>query len=199
MKKLSFLFIILIATCTVALAQPRSIGIRMGWGVGASYQHSIGEKNMIQVDLDIASFYAIQTTATYNWIFPITSWNKPGSWNLYAGVGLGLGYAWWGDLLALRRGHNWDSWGRHHYGIYWRPGGYKDMGCFFVGAVGMFGAEYNFKFPLQVFADFRPLIGPAFYKKDNGYWDKNGKVHSTDIYLSGLVGSAIVVGARYKF
>ena len=196
MKKLSLFFIVLLATATVAMAQPRAIGMRLGWGVGASYQHSVGEKNMVQVDLDIASFYAIQATATYNWLFPLNV--KSGSMNLYAGVGLGLGYAWWGDMLALRRGSHHSYW-RGHYGLYWRESGYKDNGCFFVGAVGQFGFEYNFKFPLQVFADFRPLIGPAFYKKDHGYYDKNGKVHSTDIYLSGLVGSAIVVGARYKF
>ena len=93
MKKLSLLIIILVATCTVALAQPRAIGLRLAWGIGASYQHSIGEKNMIQVDLDFPAYYAgIQATATYNWVFPISSWSGSGSWNWYAGVGLGAGY-----------------------------------------------------------------------------------------------------------
>ncbi|MDR2971219.1 MAG: hypothetical protein LBU83_04735 [Bacteroidales bacterium] len=203
MKKLSLFIIVFIATCTVALAQPRAIGMRIGWGIGASYQHSMGEKNMIQADLDIAGFMSIQGTATYNWIFPIAM-KGPGTFNLYAGVGLGLGYAWWGDLIGLRRGYS--SYLGRHWGLYYGYSGRSNFGCFFVGVAGQFGAEYNFKFPLQVFADFRPIIGPCFYKKGYGYFNykkyenwEAGKARSTDFYLSGLVASSIVIGARYKF
>jgi len=168
MKRLVLLAIILIAACTVAMAQPRAIGGRIAYGLGASYQHGFGEKNMLQVDLDFPFyFWGIQGTATYNWIFPIKSWTGPGSWNWYAGVGGGAGYIW--------------GWGGRYWGNYW--GGYG-----FAGVAGMIGVEYNFKFPLQLSLDWRPLIGPSFHK--------GGGV---DFYYGGLYSSAIAIGVRYKF
>jgi hypothetical protein len=176
MKRLALLSVILMATCVVAMAQPRAIGGRIAWGIGPSYQHGFGEKNMLQADLDVAGFFAIQGTVTYNWIFPINSWTGPGSWNWYAGVGGGAGYAWWGDWVrATGRGyHGW--------------GGFRGWGCGFVGVAGMIGVEYNFKFPLQLSFDWRPVIGPSFYR--------GGGV---DFYYSGLVSGAIALGIRYKF
>jgi len=195
MKKLSILIVILIATCTVALAQPRAVGGRICWGIGPSYQHSIGgDRNMIQVDLDIAGFHAIQATATYNWIFPIP-WNKEGSWNWYAGVGGGIGYSWWGDVLrglgAARRAA-YDPYGYAVSHAYGGRFGSVGAGCGFVGVVGIIGVEYNCKFPMQVFIDYRPLIGPCFYKK-------NGYTKNVDFYYGGLIESALAVGLRYNF
>jgi hypothetical protein len=69
-------------------------------------------------------------------------------------------------------------------------------GCGFVGIAGMIGVEYNFKFPLQISIDYRPVIGPCFYTKkfeDSKYY-KN-----VDFYYSGLVASAFTLGIRYKF
>ncbi|MCL2302859.1 MAG: hypothetical protein FWC37_06330 [Lentimicrobiaceae bacterium] len=161
MKRLVLFAIILIAACTVAMAQPRAIGGRLAYGIGASYQHGFGEKNMLQADLDFLSYgWGIQGTVTYNWIFPINSWTGPGSWNWYAGVGGGLGYVW-----------GWRGWG----------------GYGFAGAAGMIGVEYNFKFPLQLSLDWRPLIGPAFDK--HGAW----------FFTPGFYSSAIGLGIRYKF
>jgi hypothetical protein len=165
MKKLSLLAIILIATCTVAIAQPRAIGGRIGWNVGASYQHGFGEKNMLQADLDFVGFWGIQGTVTYNWLFPINSWSGPGSWNWYAGVGGGLGCRFWG--------WGYDGWG-----------GYG--GRFFAGVAGMIGVEYNFKFPLQLSLDYRPLIGPSFGKGGVG------------LFGEGLW-TGFAIGVRYKF
>jgi len=144
------------ATCVVAMAQPRAIGGRLAWNIGASYQHSLGEKNMIQVDLDFPGYYwGVQATATYNWIFPIKSWTYDGSWNWYAGVGAGLGWNW------------------HRMG--------------WAGVAGMIGVEYNFKFPLQLSLDFRPLIGPWFDK------------HSAGFNTWGIYAGGIALGVRYKF
>ena len=157
MKKLSFLIIVLLATCTIALAQPRAIGGRLSYSIGVSYQHSFGEKNMLQLDLEFPGFmFGAQATATYNWIFPIKSWTGPGSWNLYAGVGAGAGFNWWSA-------YGW------------------------AGVAGMFGAEYNFKFPLQLFADFRPVIGPSFGRNYVGF----------DLWP--LYSNTIGIGARYRF
>ena len=150
MKKLVLFAVILVAACTVAMAQPRAIGGRISYGIGASYQHGFGEKNMLQADLDFPNYgWGIQGTATYNWIFPIKSWNYAGSWNWYAGVGGGIGYIW--------------GWGHHYWG-YW-GGGYG-----VAGVAGMIGVEYNFSFPLQLSLDWRPLIGPAFNRYYVGFY-----------------------------
>jgi len=172
MKKLTLLAIIVIATCTVALAQPRAIGGRLAYSIGPSYQHSIGEKNMIQADLDILGYWwGVQATGTYNWIFPIHSWDVC-ALNWYAGVGVGGGYRWgWGW-----HGYYGGNWNR------WSGGGYG-----FVGAAGMIGIECNFKFGLQLSMDWRPLIGPSLYKGGAGF------------YVEGLYAGAVGLGVRYKF
>jgi hypothetical protein len=174
MKKLA-LIIIMIAFCSVAMAGPRAVGGRLGWGIGPSYQHGFGEKNMLQVDLDLLGYgwWGIQASVTYDWIFPIKSWTKEGSWNWYAGVGGGGGYEWFGGVF-----------GRGYYGSGRARGGY---GGAFVGAVGMIGVEYNFKFPLQLSFDYRPLIGVGF----------GG--HRAYFYTHGLYCGAIALGIRYKF
>jgi hypothetical protein len=177
MKKLSFLAIILIATCTFAMAQPRAIGGRIGSSIGPSYQHQIGEKNMIQADLDFLFYglWGVQGTVTFNWLVPLVNVNA-GQLNLYPGVGVGGGYEWW----------NWGGWrGGPLYN-----GGY---GTGFVGVAGMIGLEWCFKFPLQLSFEYRPLIGVELLK----YWDK--KSINASFYYNGLWSSAIAVGVRYKF
>jgi len=172
MKRLVLFAIILVAACTVAMAQPRAIGGRVSYGIGASYQHGFGEKNMLQADLDFFAYsysiripgmgristydWGVQATATYNWIFPISSWTHAGSWNWYAGVGGGIGWNW--------------------YKIGW------------AGVAGMIGVEYNFKFPLQLSIDWRPIIGPMFGKN---YVEFNER----GLYQGGAFG----LGVRYEF
>ncbi|MCL2167723.1 MAG: hypothetical protein FWH59_01195 [Lentimicrobiaceae bacterium] len=152
------------AIYVVALAQSRAIGGRLGWGVGVSYQHGFGKKGMLQADVDFKSFSGIQGIVTYNWIFSIQSWNGSGSWNWYAGVGGGLGYRWWYTHVMQRTND-------------------AVLGNWFAGVVGMIGVEYNFKFPLQLSLDWRPLIGAYF----------NGTYSMENLY------GAVAIGVRYKF
>ncbi|MCL2290869.1 MAG: hypothetical protein FWC34_09255 [Bacteroidetes bacterium] len=174
MKKTLILAIIFIATCTVSLAQPRAIGGRLGWGAGVSYQHGLGDKNMLQVDLDVSRFnMGIQATATYNWIFPFNSWKGAGSWNWYAGVGGGVGM-YWPDWWRYPTNHQVKIDDRS-----------AKLFVGFAGATGMIGVEYNFKFPLQLSLDWCPLIGPSFYKGGVGF------------NLLGVFGGGL--GIRYKF
>ena len=177
MKKLSLLALILIATCTVAFAQPRAIGGRIASSIGISYQHQIGEKNMIQADLDflIYGLWGTQGTVTFNWIIPLVDVSA-GQLNLYPGVGLGGGYEWW----------NWGGFG----GTPLYSGGY---GTGFVGIAGMIGLEWNFKFPLQLSLEYRPLLGVELKK----HWSDKGI--GAGFYYNGLWMSAVAVGVRYKF
>ena len=182
MKKLSLLALILIATCVVAMAQPRAIGGRLGLSAGPSYQHQIGEKTMIQADVDILAFAAgIQGTVTFNWIVPLKSWEKA-NWNLIAGVGVGGGIEGWGGRSYFydASGNLIDIWGGHG----------------FAGVAGMAGLEWNFKFPLQLSIEYRPVIGAGFSKKPR--FDDPNKT-SVGFYKHGLWLSAVAIGVRYKF
>ncbi|MCL2436227.1 MAG: hypothetical protein FWD09_08865 [Lentimicrobiaceae bacterium] len=203
MKKLSLLVIFLIATCTVSMAQPRAVGGRLGWSFGPSYQHQIGEKNMIQTDVDVIGWglWGIQGTATFNWIIPLVSANA-GNLNLYPGVGLGVGFEWWRRNYVYHWSYPpymYDPWPLpHHLG----------RGTF-VGIAGMIGLEWNFKFPLQLAFEYRPVIGPKFYRtydSSDGYigspfplnpppYDKIGVAY----YYHGLWASAVAISVRYKF
>ena len=133
MKKSILLIAILAFVGTAAaIAQPRAIGLNLGYGVDLSYQHSLGEANMIDLSVNIPAFAGIGATATYDWVNPFGTaipWNEKGEWNWSLSVGAGLGI----------------------YGF--------NAPAFYVGAVGHVGVEYNFWFPLQLSVDYRPNIG----------------------------------------
>ena len=128
MRKLWLTIVVLLATLT-AMAQPRAIGGRIGYGVEASYEHAFGESNMISIDAGFPGFNGTHVVATYDWIFPFKSWSGEGEWNWYAGPGLGTG------LWNFNEPH------------------------FMIGAAGRIGVEYTFWFPLQLSIDYRPILG----------------------------------------
>ena len=87
MKKILLAVVFMIAATVAINAQPRAVGARLGYGLQASYEHSLSEKNMIEIEFGFPGFYGVDAAATYDWIFPITNWEHAGSWNWYAGVG----------------------------------------------------------------------------------------------------------------
>lgn len=135
MKKIFGLILCISVFTVAAVAQPRAIGGRIGYGFDVSYQHGFGEKNMLQLDAGLTGFWGGEVVVTYNWVFGINSWKEKGNWNWYAGVGGGVGG-------------------------YWGLADYGGMGS--VGVAGMIGVEYNFWFPMQMSIDYRPVIGPYF-------------------------------------
>lgn len=137
MKKILLVAILVVADFVVAVAQPRAIGANIGYGIDVSYQHSLGEANMIDLSVNIPMFNGIGATATYDWINPFNiaiPWNNKGEWNWSLGVGGGLGIY------------------RFQY-----P-------AFYVGAVGHVGVSYDFWFPLQLSLDYRPNVGIVYDK-----------------------------------
>ena len=133
MKKSVILVAILaIVSIGSAIAQPRAIGANIGYGIELSYQHSLGEANMIDVSINVPFFEGIGATATYDWVNPfgaVIPWDYEGQWNWNLGVGAGLG-------------------------IY----GFKAP-AFYAGVVGHVGISYDFWFPMQLSLDYRPNIG----------------------------------------
>ena len=148
MKKFGLIVFIMAAFAAIAVAQPRAIGGRIGYGFEVSYQHALGEKNMVEVELGLPGFRGLSAAATYDWINPgdlMIPWEHKGLWNWYAGVGASVGFEGFHEI-----------WG-------------------FGGVAGRIGVEYQFWFPLQLSVDYRPTIGvwgaygsAGFYT--NGLW-----------------------------
>ncbi|MBR1631263.1 MAG: hypothetical protein IJ680_05340 [Paludibacteraceae bacterium] len=130
-KKVLLMTIMLVAAWVGMSAAPRAIGGRIGYGVEFSYEHGLGESNMISIDAGLPGFNGLHAVGTYDWIFNIKSWSGKGEWNWYPGVGAGVGI--------------WDLGDPN----------------FLIGVAGRIGIEYNFWFPLQLSLDYRPVIGIA--------------------------------------
>ena len=116
---------------TAAYAQPRAIGVRLGGDADFSYQHSLGEKNMLDVTAGFGwmGYYGANVSVMYDWVFDIQ-----GGWKWYVGPGGGVGFGWGpvykdNDLFPLR-----------------------------VNVGAQIGVEYQFKIPLNLSLDWRPMV-----------------------------------------
>jgi len=89
MKKLFLIIAIAFCSFSVANAQPRAIGARLGYGAEASYQHNLGS-NFLEADLCFPGFWGLGATATYNFMIAQPKWTSEGTWGFYAGPGVGL-------------------------------------------------------------------------------------------------------------
>lgn len=90
MKKIIIAAALVLGFAVAASAQPRALGIRGGYGVDLSYQHSIGE-NFIEADLGLGNFAYLNLAATYNFMIANPAWTETGKWGIYAGPGVALG------------------------------------------------------------------------------------------------------------
>lgn len=129
--------IILIAAMTLGLAfaasaQPKAIGLKLGWGVDLSYQHNFSA-DFLEVDLGLNNFNALNVAGIYNFMIAQPAWTDRGEWGFYAGPGAALG-------MGLTSENNY----------------------FHLAVAGMVGLEYKFWFPLQLSLDLRPQIGAGF-------------------------------------
>ena len=195
MKKILLVAVLAIAS-VMAYAQPRAIGGRLGAFNGFSYQHGMGDNNMLEIEagFNLGTYWGnringktddvkwhtfghnVQVAVTYDWIDPFNAtfpWEHKGEWHWYLGVGGAGGYGWYG--YAYERNTNTTVGADSNWG--------------FVGAAGRAGVEYDFWFPLQLSIDWRPTVGVGMVERVNNsplagcYWD----------VLS------LALGVRYKF
>lgn len=139
MKKIILVAAMVLGFALAASAQPRAVGGKIGWGMEASYQHTIGEENFVEVDLGLNDFSAFNASAIYNFMIAKPDWTPRGEWGFYAGPGVSVG----SKLINIdAQGHN------HPY--------------FHVSAAGMVGLEFSFWFPLQLSFDLKPQLGYGF-------------------------------------
>lgn len=91
MKKIFIIAILALGVSFAAAAQPRAVGGRLGYGIEASYQHTLGSENFIEADLGFFTFNSVNAAATYNFMILHPQWTPKGEWGVYAGPGLGMG------------------------------------------------------------------------------------------------------------
>ena len=145
MKKFIFLVAVILVSVITAMAQPRAIGARLGYNTEVSYQHSMSKKTYAQLDAGLYRFgRGAQVVGTYNFIFATPNWTPYGTWEWFAGGGVGVGVDW----------RTYWRWTNHYT--------YVRYPALFLGVAGNVGLAFNFEFPLQVAVDFRPMIGPEF-------------------------------------
>ena len=181
-----FIIALLASISFAAMAQPRAAGLRFGTtGLEASYQHSFGWDYFLEGEMGldfgagVKAPVGFKAIATYNIIWARPAWTNRGSWSLYAGPGLTLGYV--NDNL--------------HYRIGSEVIPYNDNGFMLALAVQV-GLEYNFDFPLTLAAEVRP----AFGMHANGEVTIAGQNYSkVGFYDNGMLGFVPTVAVRYKF
>ena len=132
MKKIILVAAMVLGFAVAAVAQPRAVGLKLGWGAEASYQHTVGGTNFVEATLGLCTFNAVNASATYNFMIAQPSWTSKGEWGFYAGPGAAAGWTW------------------------------GAANSFHVAAAGQVGLEYTFWFPLQLSIDVRPQLGYAF-------------------------------------
>ena len=91
MKKIILIAAMVLGFVVAAVAQPRAVGIRGGYGVEATYQHTLGA-NFVEANLGLNGFNALNVAATYNWMIAQPQWTDRGEWGFYAGPGAALGF-----------------------------------------------------------------------------------------------------------
>lgn len=171
--------------------KPESAGLRIGaTGLDISYIHSLDFTQFLQAEIGIDFGYNVsgtpgfKVTGLYNYTWARPAWTDTGSWKLYAGGGLSLGYV--EDAVP--------------YSIADTPiTGIYDSG-FMLAVALQVGISYTFDFPLQLALDMRPLFGihcnDGKVRIGDIEYDYGGK---TGFYDNGLMGFIPTVSARYMF
>lgn len=190
MKKIFTIVVLSTIVAISAIAQPKAVGLRgLGYGaLEADYEHTLGP-GFVEANLgfDYTYAYGFKASALYNYMICQPSWTSRGTWGVYAGGGLSVGYV--GDA----------SFGWYKHAIYEediKSGRYKNLHAGYGAEISFplqAGLEYTFWFPLQLSVDIRPYIG--MHILNNGY-DGYKKVN---FYSRGILGFIPTISVRYAF
>lgn len=195
MKRI-ILTIILITVAITSYARPRAAGFRIGVsGFEADYQHSINKNQFIEADFGVDLGYningkpGVKATATYNFIWARPAWTNKGTWALYAGPGLTMGYV--NDQAHFTKA---DGKNIAHF----------DNNGFMLGICGQVGLEYTFWFPLQLSVDLRPVVGMHINSRHKDLDPVTNAIMSefaphVGLYDNGFLGFAPSISVRYRF
>jgi len=141
MKKFFTTMIVMLAFASVAFAQPRAIGGRLGYNLEFSYQHSILDDMYVDVTAGLGNVWNpwayADATASFDWVF-----NIKGIWNWFVGPAAGVGFG---------------------YGRYYNEYSYSAVRLN-VGA--QIGFEWEFGIPLNLTVDWRPMVNVFGFRND---------------------------------
>ena len=129
MKKIILIAAMALGFVVTAVAQPKAVGLRLGYGAEVTYQHNLGSSNFLEANLGLNDFSTLNLAATYNWMIAQPQWTDRGEWGFYAGPGAAVGL------------------------------GFGSASHVNIAATGQAGLEYTFWFPLQLSIDIRPQLG----------------------------------------
>ena len=101
MKKIILIAALVLGAAVAAAAQPKAVGLRLGWSVEASYQHNINGADFIEANLGTFGYAGLDISSTYNFMIAQPAWTDRGEWGFYAGPGLALGF-FHGTSIALQ-------------------------------------------------------------------------------------------------
>ena len=93
MKRIILIAALALGVVFAAAAQPRAIGLRLGWASDISYQHTLGDANFVEANLGALEFSHFDISSTYNFMIAQPNWTDRGEWGFYAGTGLALGFS----------------------------------------------------------------------------------------------------------
>ncbi|MCQ2284428.1 MAG: hypothetical protein MJZ57_05955 [Bacteroidales bacterium] len=166
MKKIFCLILFIGALIGSSMAQPRAIGGRIGYNLEFSYQHHFASRNMVDLSVGATNIWNrwayAEANCMFDWVFNIHN-----GWNWYVGPGFGLGLG---------------------YGRNWRDFGYVP---FRLNLGGQLGIEYQFRIPLNLSLDWRPMVNVV------GINHRGENVPNYNPLYDGIYSFAI--GVRYRF
>ena len=183
---------LLVMAAVTATAQPKAIGGRLGfYGLEASYEHTINRTQFIEADFGLdfgvtgSGKGGARLTGTYNFIWACPDWTSMGTWAIYAGPGVTLGYV--EDNVRYTIGNE--------------TAGFNGYGFMFALAAQV-GIEYRFDFPVQLALDLRPSFGVhtndgKVKDPETGITVEYGK--KTGFYENGVKGFLPTLSVRYCF
>lgn len=191
MKK-AILIVLFCCLAYIANAQPKAVGIRTGViGFEVSYEHTTFNSDFIEAEMGLDFGYSangnpgIKFTGIYNFTLARPAWTERGTWALYAGPGISMGYV--NDMVRYRSG---DFIKRH-----------SDNG-FMFSVAGQAGLEYTFWFPLQLSVDLRPYFGFHINDGTTVHYNNGDKINygsKIGFYNNGLFGFIPSISVRYRF
>ncbi|MGM9762669.1 MAG: hypothetical protein ACI3ZQ_01450 [Candidatus Cryptobacteroides sp.] len=198
MKRILFVLIFVFGLSAAVVAQERAVGVRIGaFGTDVSYEQNIKYHQFIEANLGVDYGFisdrqyhkpspGFKVAATYNFVWATPAWTRKGTWALYAGPGLAMGYV--EDMFGYKIGEDMLR--------FYNNG-------FMLSLVAQVGLSYCFDFPLQLSIDIRPLFG--FHVPSRDFLEPGGeslKRHDdvkAGFYESGLFGFIPTIGVRYCF
>ena len=130
MKRTILILAAVLGFAVAASAQPKALGVRIGWGVDITYQNYLNSADFLEFDLGLDDGYNssnFHVDGVYNFMIAQPDWTR-GKWGFYGGPGVSLAV--------------WDN-------------DDKDN-VVYAGIVG--NLEYTFNIPLQLFIDVRPRL-----------------------------------------